>query len=88
MNKPERLDIELPPDLAEAVRARVASGDYASASEMVREGLELLADRERAIDPAIGAELASGFDSWKAAPADVRSIADVREQFRERRPRG
>jgi putative addiction module CopG family antidote len=42
----KRLDIELPEDLAEAVSARVASGRFASASEVIQEGLRLLDEQE------------------------------------------
>ncbi|HEX7181609.1 MAG TPA: type II toxin-antitoxin system ParD family antitoxin [Thermoanaerobaculia bacterium] len=40
--------ISLPPDLEDFVASRVASGRYASEGEVVREGLRLLAERERA----------------------------------------
>lgn len=39
--------IFLPPDLEDFVASRVASGRYASEGEVVREGLRLLAERER-----------------------------------------
>jgi antitoxin ParD1/3/4 len=39
MNTIERLTITLTPEIAEAVRAAVAAGEYASSSEVVREAL-------------------------------------------------
>jgi antitoxin ParD1/3/4 len=87
MDEPARLSIELPQDLADAVRARVASGDYSSESEMIQEGLELLADRERTMDAALRAELAAGYDEWKADPSAVHTADDIREHLRKRRRR-
>lgn len=41
------ININLPPQLEEMVRRKVASGMYASASEVVREALRLLDQHER-----------------------------------------
>lgn len=38
-NAVERMTITLPPDMANVVKGAVATGDYASASEVVREAL-------------------------------------------------
>lgn len=40
------LNVSLTPELEKFVEARVASGRYLSASEVVREGLRLLEERE------------------------------------------
>ena len=39
MGHVEKLSVSLPPELGEAVRQAVASGDYATESEVVREAL-------------------------------------------------
>ena len=39
MGKVERITVELPEELVAAVRAAVSSGDYSTASEVVREAL-------------------------------------------------
>ena len=39
-------NISLPPDLEEYIDAKVASGEYAHASEVVRDGLRLLMQQE------------------------------------------
>lgn len=41
------LNVSLPPQLEELVRRRVESGRYESASEVVREALRLLDEREQ-----------------------------------------
>ena len=84
MNDLSRLNIELPQDLADSVRARVASGAYADESAVIREGLELLEDRERVVDDELRIELGAGYDAWKADPSQVYSVEEVRERLRDR----
>jgi len=47
------LDISLTPELEQFVESRVASGRYQTPSEVVREGLRLLAEREQAREAAV-----------------------------------
>ncbi len=42
----EKLSITLPRDMAEMIRGKVQAGDYASNSEVIREALRLLQERE------------------------------------------
>ena len=49
------LNVSLTPELEKFVRDRVSIGRYISASEVVREGLRLLEDRERERDAALDA---------------------------------
>ena len=47
------LNVSLTPALEQFVQSRVASGLYQTASEVVREGLRMLEERERARDAAL-----------------------------------
>jgi antitoxin ParD1/3/4 len=49
------LNVSLTPELEQFVQSRVASGLYQTASEVIREGLRLLEERERARDAALEA---------------------------------
>lgn len=66
------------------VEAQVASGRYGSASEVIREGLRLVEERERRLDDlnaAIDAGLESGVAeefSWDAVRREGRRIAGER----------
>ena len=50
MRSTRQLSITLPTEMAADVRAKVESGDYASESEVIREGLRALQARERALE--------------------------------------
>jgi antitoxin ParD1/3/4 len=45
MSSIERMTITMPADMAAGIKAAVESGDYASTSEVVRDGLRLLETR-------------------------------------------
>ncbi len=47
------MNVSVGKDFEEFVKAKVASGDYASVSEVVREGLRLLKERERLLEARI-----------------------------------
>ncbi len=70
------MDISLPPDLENFVSLRVKSGKYQSASEVVRDGLLLLKDRENRLGE-LRQEIAIGIDQAEKgllAPLDVPEI--------------
>lgn len=81
MDDVSRLSIELPQELADSVRARVASGAYDSESAVIRESLEMLEDRERQVEEWQRTQLAAGYDAWKADPSAVHDIDEVRQQL-------
>jgi antitoxin ParD1/3/4 len=65
------ININLPPQLEAMVRQKVASGRYASASEVVREALRLLEHQERLQDAKLEQlrrEINEGLASGEAEP--------------------
>jgi antitoxin ParD1/3/4 len=51
------ISITLPHEMAAMVRAKVASGEYASESEVIRDGLRILRARDAAIEKWLQAEI-------------------------------
>jgi antitoxin ParD1/3/4 len=78
MRSTQQLSITLTNEMAEMVRAKVESGEYASESEVIRDGLRTLQLRERALDGWLREQVAPAYDAMKANPARAISAAKVR----------
>ncbi|NKJ02408.1 type II toxin-antitoxin system ParD family antitoxin [Novosphingobium sp. SG707] len=78
MRTTQQLSITLPMEMAAQVRAKVAAGEYASESEVIRDGLRALQARDKAIEAWLRNEIAPVYDALKSDPARVRSISDVK----------
>jgi putative addiction module CopG family antidote len=92
MDATKRLAIELPEELAEAVDARIASGRFANASEVVQEGLRLLAEEEEfETDPALEqwlrTEIVARYDAVKAGRDTGLTVDQVNANLAEARRR-
>ena len=68
------------------VKQLVASGRYASASEVLRDGLRLLEEQEnlrQAKLDAVRRDIAEGIDSGPSAPLDMDAIIEDARQLRK-----
>jgi antitoxin ParD1/3/4 len=63
--------VSLPAEQAAYIDAKVAAGDYASASEVVRAGLRALRERDQAIQRWLVEEVAPTYDATVADPDRV-----------------
>lgn len=81
MRSTQQLSITLPHEMADAVRAKVASGEYATESEVIRDGLRALLARDQAIERWLRDEVAVAYDALKAAPGSAVSAAQVRARL-------
>ena len=71
------MNISLTPQLEQMVKTKVASGLYGSASEVLREALRLLEERDRIHAMRIEelrAEIKKGLNSGEPTPLDVQSL--------------
>lgn len=71
------MNISLTPQLEELVKRKVDSGLYVSASEVMREALRLLEERDRLKAmrlEELRAEIKKGLDSGEATPLDIGAI--------------
>jgi putative addiction module CopG family antidote len=78
MRTTQQLSITLPNEMAELVRAKVATGEYATESEVIREGLRTLLARDRAVEGWLREQVAPAYDALKADPSRAVSAGDVR----------
>jgi antitoxin ParD1/3/4 len=84
MRTTQSFSITLPTEMAEMVRARVASGEYASESEVIREGLRSLAAQEAAMERWLREEVVAAHDELTAHPERTVSLDEAFEGFNDR----
>ncbi len=85
MRTTRQLSITLPNDMADALRERVQSGEYASESEVIREGLRALWARERAVEAWLHDEVAEAYDKLAADPSRGVSAGELRRRLADKR---
>jgi antitoxin ParD1/3/4 len=78
MRTARQFSITLPHGMAEQVRAEVESGEYASESEVVRDGLRALQKHDRALEEWLHGEVAAAYDAMKAEPSRAVPAEKVR----------
>jgi antitoxin ParD1/3/4 len=69
VSKVEKRTISLPAEQAGYIDSQVATGTYASASEVVRAGLRALQERDEAVGRWLRDEIAPVYDAMIADPA-------------------
>ena len=77
----------LPPEHAEYIDAKVASGAYASGSDVVRAGLRALQERDAAVEQWLLDEVAPAYDAMRADSGRAIAAESVFSALRERGPR-
>ncbi len=78
MRSTQQLSITLPNEMAQLVRAKVAAGEYATESEVIRDGLRMLLARDRAVEHWLREQVAPAYDALKADPSRAVSVDQVR----------
>jgi antitoxin ParD1/3/4 len=81
MRTTQQMSITLPNELAVAVRAKVASGEYASESEVIRDGLRVLIARDRVVERWLRDKVGPAYDALKADPSRAVTPAQVRARL-------
>ncbi|MBV9784806.1 MAG: type II toxin-antitoxin system ParD family antitoxin [Acidisphaera sp.] len=80
----EKRTVSLPTEQAEYIDSLVASGGYASASEVVRAGLQALQERDAAIERWLRDEVTPVYDAMQADPERGRQADQVGACLRAR----
>lgn len=80
------LNINLTPQLEEMVRQKVVSGLYNSASEVMREALRLMEERDSVRKmrlEELRREIQKGIDSGESTPLDIEEIKREGRKIRD-----
>lgn len=81
MRTTRQLSITLSNEMAETVKAKVASGEYATESEVIRDGLRVLMARDRAVEQWLRDRVGPAYDALKADPSRAVSVKQVRARL-------
>ena len=77
MRTTQQMSITLPLEMAKIVREKVANGGYASESEVIRDGLRALQERDAAVERWLREDVAPTYDAHKANPEEAIPLAEV-----------
>jgi antitoxin ParD1/3/4 len=83
MTTAEKRTVSLPPEQASYIDSLVASGAYASASEVVRAGLRALKERDAAVERWLQEEVAPAYDAMEADPSRGKPAERVMASLRD-----
>lgn len=81
MRTTQQMSITLSYELARAVKDKVASGEYATESEVLRDGLRALMARDRAVDNWLRDEVGPAYDALKADPSRAVTAKRIRARL-------
>ena len=81
MRTTQQFSITLPNEMANVVKAKVQAGEYATESEVIRDGLRALMARDKAVENWLQAQVGTAYDAFKADPSRAVSVAQVRDRL-------
>lgn len=81
MRTTQQLSITLPNEMADAVKAKVQAGEYATESEVIRDGLRALMARDRAVDSWLHQQVGLAYDALRTDPSRAVSAEHVRARL-------
>lgn len=83
MRTTQQLSITLPIEMANAVKSKVETGEYASESEVIRDGLRALMARDRAVEHWLHAQVVPAYDALQTDPSRAVTADNVRARIGE-----
>lgn len=81
MRTTQQLSITLPNEMVDVVKAKVRAGEYASESEVIRDGLRALLARDRAVESWLREQVGPAYDALKADPSRAVTADQVRARL-------
>lgn len=83
MRTTQQFSITLPIEMADVVKSKVAAGEYATESEVIRDGLRTLIARDRAVETWLQTQVGPAYDALKAEPKRAITVAQLRATLAE-----
>jgi putative addiction module CopG family antidote len=77
----QQLSITLPNEMADVVKAKVRAGEYATESEVIRDGLRALLARDRAVENWLHQQVGPAYDALKTDPTRAITPDQVRARL-------
>ncbi len=77
MRKTQSLSITLPHEMAQLIKDKVASGGYATESEVIRDGLRALQERDAAVEQWVRTEGVARYDAYHADSSRLMSAEET-----------
>jgi len=81
MRTTQQFSITLPNEMADIVKTKVAAGEYATESEVIRDGLRVLMARDRAMENWLVQQVAPAYDALKSDPKRAVTLDKVRARI-------
>lgn len=81
MRTTRQLSITLPNEMADALRERVQSGEYASENEIISEGLRASWARDQAVERWLRGKVAEAYDALVADPSRGANADELRTRL-------
>ena len=81
MRSTQQFSITLPNEMADAVKAKVQAGEYATESEVIRDGLRALMARDKAVESWLHLQVGPAYDALKANPERAVTAGQVRTRL-------
>jgi antitoxin ParD1/3/4 len=85
MRTTQQMSITLPIEMAEFVREKVARGDYASDSEVLRDALRALREQDRAVEAWLREQVVPAAKALRESPERALSADEVRAELKKSR---
>lgn len=85
MRSTQQFSVTLTHEMAALVKAKVDAGEYATESEVIRDGLRTLAARDHAIEAWLRKQVVPAAKSVRADPGCALTAAQVRAHMAKRR---
>ena len=83
----QQFSVTVPNEMAQLIKAKVSSGEYASESEVIRDGIRALQARDAAMQNWLRREVIPAYDAIMSDPSHGLTASDVKANLAARHAR-